>query len=66
MSPVLADVLLVTALIGALALVHRPFGDCMAAVYSSRKHLRVLGFLDQPRVNVLELNNALKELAAKG
>ena len=41
MSPVLADVLLVTALIGALALVHRPFGDYMAAVYSSRKHLRV-------------------------
>ncbi|MFD0312683.1 potassium-transporting ATPase subunit KdpA [Streptomyces flavalbus] len=41
MSPVLADVLLVTALIGALALVHRPFGDYMAAVFSSRKHLRV-------------------------
>ncbi|MFF4500398.1 potassium-transporting ATPase subunit KdpA [Streptomyces sp. NPDC001401] len=41
MSPVLADVLLVTALIGALALVHRPFGDYMAAVYSSKKHLRV-------------------------
>jgi K+-transporting ATPase ATPase A chain len=41
MSPVLADVLLVTALIGALALVHRPFGDYMAAVYSSQKHLRV-------------------------
>ncbi|MFB8777314.1 potassium-transporting ATPase subunit KdpA [Streptomyces broussonetiae] len=41
MSPVLADVLLVTALIGALALVHRPFGDYMAAVFSSRRHLRV-------------------------
>ncbi|MFI7293652.1 potassium-transporting ATPase subunit KdpA [Streptomyces sp. NPDC050121] len=41
MSPVLADVLLVAALIGALALVHRPFGDYMAAVYSSKKHLRV-------------------------
>ncbi|MFJ8533561.1 potassium-transporting ATPase subunit KdpA [Streptomyces sp. NPDC093591] len=41
MSPVLADVLLVIALIGALALVHRPFGDYMAAVYSSKKHLRV-------------------------
>lgn len=27
MSPVLADVLLVTALIGALAMVHRPLGD---------------------------------------
>ena len=41
MSPVLADVLLVTALIAALALVHRPFGDYMAAVYSSKRHLRV-------------------------
>ncbi|GAA2597729.1 potassium-transporting ATPase subunit KdpA [Streptomyces axinellae] len=29
-----------TALIGALALLHRPFGDYMAAVYSSKKHLR--------------------------
>ncbi|MEU8566891.1 potassium-transporting ATPase subunit KdpA [Streptomyces pathocidini] len=41
MSPVLADVLQVSALIAALALVHRPLGDYMAAVYSSRKHLRV-------------------------
>ncbi|WP_406174973.1 potassium-transporting ATPase subunit KdpA [Streptomyces sp. NBC_00996] len=41
MSPILADVLLVTALIGALALVHRPLGDYMAAVFQSRKHLRV-------------------------
>ncbi|MBT2425098.1 potassium-transporting ATPase subunit KdpA [Streptomyces sp. ISL-112] len=41
MSPVLADGLQVTALIVALALVHRPFGDYMAAVFSSRKHLRV-------------------------
>ncbi|MFI1496139.1 potassium-transporting ATPase subunit KdpA [Streptomyces platensis] len=41
MSPILADVLQVTALIGALALVHRPLGDYMAAVYSSKKHLRV-------------------------
>ncbi|XUL85433.1 potassium-transporting ATPase subunit KdpA [Streptomyces galilaeus] len=41
MSPVLADVLMVTALIGALALVHRPLGDYMAAVFESRKHLRV-------------------------
>ncbi|WP_159774477.1 potassium-transporting ATPase subunit KdpA [Streptomyces sp. HM190] len=41
MSPVLADVLLVTALVGALALVHRPLGDHMAAVYSSKRHLRV-------------------------
>ncbi|MCI4040936.1 potassium-transporting ATPase subunit KdpA [Streptomyces sp. TRM75563] len=41
MSPVLADVLQVSALIVALALVHRPLGDYMAAVFSSRKHLRV-------------------------
>ncbi|MEU9126167.1 potassium-transporting ATPase subunit KdpA [Streptomyces sp. NPDC048506] len=41
MSPVLADVLQVTALVVALALVHRPLGDFMAAVYSSKKHLRV-------------------------
>jgi potassium-transporting ATPase potassium-binding subunit len=41
MSPVLADVLLVTALVGALALVHRPLGDHMAAVFRSRGHLRV-------------------------
>lgn len=33
--------LLVAALIVALALVHRPLGEYMAAVYSSRKHLRV-------------------------
>ncbi|MFE0384330.1 potassium-transporting ATPase subunit KdpA [Streptomyces bungoensis] len=41
MGPVLADVLFVTALIGALASVHRPLGDYMAAVFQSRKHLRV-------------------------
>ncbi|WBO63202.1 potassium-transporting ATPase subunit KdpA [Streptomyces camelliae] len=41
MGPVLADVLFVTALIGALALVHRPLGDYMAAVFQSKKHLRV-------------------------
>ncbi|WP_435601863.1 potassium-transporting ATPase subunit KdpA [Streptomyces sp. bgisy130] len=41
MSPVLADALQVTALLVALALVHRPLGDYMAAVYSSKKHLRV-------------------------
>ncbi|MGY5079189.1 potassium-transporting ATPase subunit KdpA [Streptomyces nigrescens] len=41
MSPVLADALQVTALIVALVLVHRPLGDYMAAVYSSKKHLRV-------------------------
>ncbi|MEU0247373.1 potassium-transporting ATPase subunit KdpA [Streptomyces sp. NPDC006235] len=41
MSPVLADVLTVIALIGALTLVHRPFGDYMAAVFQSKKHLRV-------------------------
>ncbi|WP_282693486.1 potassium-transporting ATPase subunit KdpA [Streptomyces sp. CC208A] len=41
MSPVLADVLQVSALIVALALVHRPLGDYMAAVFSSGRHLRV-------------------------
>lgn len=41
MSPVPADVLQVSALIVALALVHRPLGDYMAAVFSSGKHLRV-------------------------
>ncbi|MFF7984029.1 potassium-transporting ATPase subunit KdpA [Streptomyces sp. NPDC007901] len=41
MSSVLADVLVVTALIGALALVHRRLGDYMAAVFQSKKHLRV-------------------------
>ncbi|WP_432140961.1 potassium-transporting ATPase subunit KdpA [Streptomyces sp. bgisy084] len=41
MSPVLADALQVTALLVALVLVHRPLGDYMAAVYSSKKHLRV-------------------------
>ena len=35
MSSVLADVLVVIALIGALALVHRPLGDYMAAVFQS-------------------------------
>ncbi|MDT0346602.1 potassium-transporting ATPase subunit KdpA [Streptomyces litchfieldiae] len=35
-----ADVLQVSALIVALVLVHRPLGDYMAAVYSSKKHLR--------------------------
>ncbi|MES4903374.1 MULTISPECIES: potassium-transporting ATPase subunit KdpA [unclassified Streptomyces] len=41
MSPVLAGVLQLLALIGALALVHRPLGDYMATVYSTDKHLRV-------------------------
>ncbi|MFF2810677.1 potassium-transporting ATPase subunit KdpA [Streptomyces sp. NPDC058000] len=41
MSPALAGVLQFTALIAALALVYRPLGDYMAAVYSSPRHLRV-------------------------
>ncbi|MGW2403828.1 potassium-transporting ATPase subunit KdpA [Streptomyces sp. NPDC001739] len=41
MSPVLAGVLQLTALIAALALAYRPLGDHMAAVYSSPRHLRV-------------------------
>ncbi|AEW97005.1 MULTISPECIES: potassium-transporting ATPase subunit KdpA [Streptomycetaceae] len=40
MSPTAADVLQVLALVVALALVHRPLGDYMAAVYTSRRHLR--------------------------
>ncbi|MEW9522207.1 potassium-transporting ATPase subunit KdpA [Streptomyces tubercidicus] len=41
MSPVLAGVLQLTALVAALALAYRPLGDFMAAVYSSPKHLRI-------------------------
>lgn len=40
MSPVLAGVLQLLALMVALALAYRPLGDHMAAVYSSPKHLR--------------------------
>ncbi|MGW1772152.1 potassium-transporting ATPase subunit KdpA [Streptomyces sp. NPDC002104] len=38
MSPVLAGVLQLLALFAALALAHRPLGDHMARVYSSKKH----------------------------
>ncbi|WP_031078663.1 potassium-transporting ATPase subunit KdpA [Streptomyces sp. NRRL S-118] len=41
MSPFLAGVLQMLALIAALALAYRPLGDYMARVYSSDKHLRV-------------------------
>jgi K+-transporting ATPase ATPase A chain len=41
MSPVLAGVLQLLALIAALALAYRPLGDYMARVYSSDRHLRV-------------------------
>ncbi|MFJ3718417.1 potassium-transporting ATPase subunit KdpA [Streptomyces sp. NPDC090057] len=41
MGPVLAGVLQMLALTGALALVHIPFGNYMARVYSSGRHLRV-------------------------
>lgn len=41
MNPATASVLQLLALIGALALVHVPFGDHMARVYSSAKHLRM-------------------------
>ncbi|MGW2179314.1 potassium-transporting ATPase subunit KdpA [Streptomyces sp. NPDC001732] len=41
MSPVLAGVLQVLALVVALGLAYRPLGDHMAGVYSSKKHLRV-------------------------
>ncbi|WP_284574436.1 potassium-transporting ATPase subunit KdpA [Streptomyces sp. 2P-4] len=40
MSPVLAGVLQLLALIAALALAYRPLGDHMARVYSSEKHYR--------------------------
>ncbi|MCP3819296.1 potassium-transporting ATPase subunit KdpA [Streptomyces sp. A3M-1-3] len=41
MSPFLAGVLQLLALIAALALAYRPLGDYMARVYSSTEHLRV-------------------------
>ncbi|WP_181764920.1 potassium-transporting ATPase subunit KdpA [Streptomyces albidus (ex Kaewkla and Franco 2022)] len=41
MSPFLAGVLQLLALVAALALAYRPLGDHMAGVYSSTKHLRV-------------------------
>ncbi|MGW1492289.1 potassium-transporting ATPase subunit KdpA [Streptomyces sp. NPDC002402] len=41
MSPILAGVLQLLALVAALALAYRPLGDYMARVYSSTKHLRV-------------------------
>lgn len=41
MSPVLAGVLQLLALMVALALAYRPLGDYMAGVYSSPKHVRV-------------------------
>ncbi|TGB12340.1 potassium-transporting ATPase subunit KdpA [Streptomyces sp. MZ04] len=40
MSPVLAGVLQLLALIVALGLAYRPLGDYMAKVYGSKKHLR--------------------------
>ncbi|MDD9380028.1 potassium-transporting ATPase subunit KdpA [Streptomyces sp. ZAF1911] len=40
MSPVLAGVLQLLALIAALALAYRPLGDHMARVYSSEKHYK--------------------------
>ncbi|THA74696.1 potassium-transporting ATPase subunit KdpA [Streptomyces sp. A0642] len=41
MSPVLAGVLQVLALVVALGLAYRPLGDHMARVYTSTRHLRV-------------------------
>jgi potassium-transporting ATPase potassium-binding subunit len=41
MSPVLAGVLQLLALIGALALLHVPLGTYMARVFTSDRHLRV-------------------------
>ncbi|WP_455358797.1 potassium-transporting ATPase subunit KdpA [Streptomyces sp. SYSU K21746] len=41
MTPFLAGVLQLLALLAALALAYRPLGDYMARVYSSTRHLRV-------------------------
>ncbi|SOD61674.1 K+-transporting ATPase ATPase A chain [Streptomyces zhaozhouensis] len=41
MNAQLAGVLQLTALLGALALAHRPLGDHIADVHTSRRHLRV-------------------------
>ncbi|GGJ56871.1 potassium-transporting ATPase subunit KdpA [Streptomyces brasiliensis] len=41
MGPVLAGILQLLALVGALAIVYVPLGNYMAKVYSSDKHLRV-------------------------
>ncbi|NED91356.1 potassium-transporting ATPase subunit KdpA, partial [Streptomyces sp. SID11233] len=41
MSPVLAGILQLLALVVALGLSYRPLGDYMARVYSSPRHLRV-------------------------
>ncbi|MEO3751113.1 potassium-transporting ATPase subunit KdpA [Streptomyces sp. B6B3] len=41
MNETTTDVLQISAVVVVLALVHRPLGDYMAAVYSSRRHLRV-------------------------
>jgi K+-transporting ATPase ATPase A chain len=40
MSPTVAGVLFLGSLILALALTYRPFGDYMAGVYTSKRHLR--------------------------
>ncbi|NUS57688.1 MAG: potassium-transporting ATPase subunit KdpA, partial [Streptomycetaceae bacterium] len=40
MSATVAGILQISLLIAVLAAVHRPFGDYMARVYSSEKHLR--------------------------
>jgi K+-transporting ATPase ATPase A chain len=47
MGPVLAGVLQLLALVGALALVHVPAGAWMARVYSSKTHLRAEKWLYQ-------------------
>ncbi|MET7637183.1 potassium-transporting ATPase subunit KdpA [Streptomyces sp. NPDC005438] len=41
MSPALATAAQLLALLGALAVAHRPLGDHLAAVYTSPRHLRV-------------------------
>ena len=41
MNTTTAAVVMVAVLVAVLAVVHVPFGDYMARVYSSRRHLRV-------------------------
>ena len=41
MNTTTAAILFIAVLVAALAVVHAPFGDYMARVYSSPRHLRV-------------------------
>ena len=41
MNTTTAAIVMIAVLVAVLAIVHVPFGDYMARVYSSRRHLRV-------------------------